>query len=119
TVHHVGREARLPNEAPYALDELPAGDQDSGHGGEDDQADLELQPTHVRAGPHAGLSSSIVGVTTRIPPSLAGKHPGAARTSCGLRNVRMRGSFAVFSISTVPSKSFSPRWTMISRSATR
>src|SRR3989441_11082585 len=99
--------------------EVQDGDQDPGHGGEDDQADLELQPTHVRAGSHVGLSSSIVGATTRMPPSLSGKHPGVARTSSGLRNVRMRGSSAVFSLSTVPSKSVSPRWTMISRSATR
>src|SRR5207253_6141368 len=53
TVRHQGAEGRLPPEEPHALVEVQDGDQDPGHGGEDDQADLELQPTHVRAGPHA------------------------------------------------------------------
>src|SRR2546426_8388980 len=119
TVIHQGAEGRLLTEEPHALIEVHDGDQDPGDGGDDDQADLELQPTHLRAGPHAGVSSSMVGATTRIPPSLSGKHPGVARISCGRRKARMRGSSAVFSMSTVPSKSFSPRWIMISRSATR
>src|SRR2546425_10492712 len=46
--------------------EVQDGDQDPGHGGEDDQADLELQPTHVRSEEHTSELQSLAYLVCRL-----------------------------------------------------